>query len=67
MSRESGKTNVGPKWLVGAGLAALYTSLKARHDLLGNVAVNLLCDFLLLGSDVLHDVRAVSYVTSLLA
>ena len=42
MSRESGKTNVGPKWLVGTGLAALYTSLKARHDLLGNVAVNFL-------------------------
>ena len=56
MSRESGKTNVGPKWIVGAGLAALYTSLKARHDLWCNVAVNFLYDFLLLGSDGLHDV-----------
>ena len=56
MLRESGKTNVGFNWLVGAGLAALYTSLKARHDLLGDVTVCLLYDFLLLGSDVLHDV-----------
>ena len=46
------KSNLGPKWLVGAGVAAVYVSLKARNDLVGNVTVDHMtsCD----SDDVLH-------------